>query len=140
MVKQKFSINIFDFTVILAVAIVACIVLTAFYNKPFLGSGIVSVEVKVFDKSTIDAVLPILKTEEEVYYSGTKYPVEQTSYRIEQNASGQVEYLYITIQGPGDISDGKSIFNGQRIYANQKVEIRSDYYVQGYVVDFDYAN
>jgi hypothetical protein len=140
MAKLKFNINIFDLLVVVAIAIVAIVGVISYSNKPFLGSKNVIVEVRISDVAAIKEALPSVKLASVVYYSGTKYPIKQMSYRTEQDSTDQIESLYITLEGPGDISEGNSIFNGQRIYVNQKVEIRADYQVQGYVADFRYEN
>jgi hypothetical protein len=138
MVKRKFKLNILDAIAVLLIVATACIGLVSYHSKPFLGDKNVLVEVKISNAETIDAVLPKVREAKEVYYSGTRYPVEQTSYRTEDDSSGHIKYLYITLIGLGKVSDKGSIFNGQRIYVNQKVEIRSEYQAQGYVVDYRY--
>jgi hypothetical protein len=140
MVRRKFNLNIFDLFVVAAILAVLSIVLFSYSNRPYLGSRTVQVELKVSGAETIQAILPGVETTDEIYYSGTKYPVKQVSYRAEADYSGQINNLYIIIQGPGDITSEKSIFNGQRIYLNQKAEIHSGYQAQGYVVDFYYAD
>lgn len=140
MAKRKFNINLFDLLVLLAIICVGLICVFSYNNKPFLGEKNVVVEVIVSDPTTIQAVLPSLRLADVVYFSGTKYPVRQLSYRTENDANGQIKQLYITLVGPGTIDDGRSIFNGQRIFTNQKVEIRADYYAKGYVTGFRYAN
>ena len=140
MAKQKSSINLFDLLVIVAIICIGLICIFSYNNKPFLGEKDVVVEVIVSDPATIQAVLPSVKLASVVYFSSTKYPVEQISYRTESDTNGQIENLYITLIGPGTINVGRSIFNGQRIFANQKVEIRADYYAKGYVTGFHYAN
>jgi len=122
------------------VAIVVAIGFMSYSSKPFLGDTNLLVEVMISDPTTIKAVLPMVGTTKKVYYSGSKYQVEQISHNTEQNNDGTVKYLYITLRGLGKISDGASIFNGQRIYNNQKVEIRSDYQAQGYITDFYYES
>jgi hypothetical protein len=112
----------------------------AFNNRSFLGSKNLLVELKISNTDTINSILPKVETSSTVYYGGSKYPVTQDSYRIIKDEDGDNLYLYITLRGLGDISSGNSIFNGQRVYLNQKTEIRSDYQVQGYVADFYYDN
>lgn len=136
MAKPKFKINFFDILAIALVTLGVLIGLASFRNKPYLGSSTVSVEIKISNSDTIAAILPKVETSKIVYFSGTKYPVRQKSYRAIQDSSGKVIDLYITLQGLGDISSKGSIFNGQRIYINEKAEIRADYQVQGYIVSF----
>jgi hypothetical protein len=142
MVKQKSSINLFDVFVIFVIIVIVFIGIFFYTNRPVLGKKNVLIEVMISDPTTIKTSLSEVQTDlgREVYYSGTKYPVKQVSYRTEKDASGQLKYLYITIEGLGTISYGDSIFNGQRVYTNQKVEIHADYQVQGYVTDFRYEN
>lgn len=138
--KLKFRVNIIDVIAVLAIVLFAMVIALSWNNKPYLGSKNVSVEVMVTARNTINAVLPKMESAETVFYSGSKYPVKQVSYRTENDVYGQIKYLYITVEGLGDISSGKSIFNGQRIYINQKVELRGDYQVQGYVTDYHYED
>lgn len=136
MVKPKFKINVFDFFAIIAVILVIVIGLISLYNKPSLGGNTVFVTIKITDADKIEAALPFIKSNTTVFFSGTKYPVKQASYRIEKSAAGKTQALYVNLQGPGEIETGNSIFNGQRVYINEKAEIRADYQVQGYIVDF----
>lgn len=140
MVKQKFKINLFDILAIIVLVSIICIGVLSYFNKPFLGEKDMLVEIKISNSDTINAILPKVVTSKTVYFSGTKYTVKQASYRIENSVNGQAQYLYITVEGLGTIFDDNPIFNGQRIYVNQKVEIRSDYQAQGYVVDFRYED
>ena len=140
MAKQKFKINLFDIFAVIVLVSIICIGALSYFNKPFLGEKDMLVEIKISNTETINAILPKVVTSKTVYFSGTKYTVKQASYRIENGVNGQAQYLYVTVEGLGTIFDDGSIFNGQRIYVNQKVEIRSDYQAQGYVVDFRYEN
>lgn len=136
MAKRKYKINFFDIAAVIALAIVALTVAFSYTNRPSLGSRSVLVEIKISDATMIEAAIPKLKTSGEVYFSGTKYPVRLDSYQTKGGSSD----LYLTIVGPGDIYEGNSIFNGQRITTHQKVELRADYQVQGFVTDFRYEN
>lgn len=140
MAKLKFNINIFDIFVVLLIVLIGFVGILSCDSEPFLGDKSLLVEIKISNEATIEAILPKIKLTDTVYYSGTKYPIKQVSYHVEQDFNGKVQNLYLTVQGLGDIDEGNSIFNGQRIYLNQKVEIRGDYQVQGYVVDFRYEN
>lgn len=140
MAKQKFNLNIFDILAIIVVVAISLIGFVAINNKPFLGNKNMLVEIKISNEATIQTVLPKLLSAKEVFYSGTKYPVQQVSFHTENDASGNVVYLFITLRGLGSVMDDNSIFNGQRIYVNQKVEIHADYQVQGYVADYHYEN
>lgn len=140
MVKRRFRVNIFDILIVVAVIAVVLIGVVSWNNKPFLGDKNVLVEVRFSDPGLINSALPKIMTAKEVFYSGTKYPVQQVSYRIENDVNGQIKYIFVTLRGLGSIIDGNSIFNGQRTYINQKVEIHADYQLQGYVVDYRYEN
>ena len=140
MAKQKLRINLFDAFVLFVIVAAAGLFIFSFSNKPNLGDKNVSIELKISNSDTINAILPKVITSKTVYFSGTKYPVTQTSYRVENDASGRAQYLYVTIEGKGVISEGDSTFNGQRIYVNQKVEIHADYQAQGYVMDYHYED
>lgn len=140
MVKRKFRVNIFDILIVVAVIVVALVGVVSWNNKPFLGDKNVLVEVRFSDPVLINSALPKIMTAKEVFYSGTKYPVQQVSYRTENESNGQVKHLFVTFRGLGNISGNDSIFNGQRTYINQKVEIHADYQLQGYVVDYRYEN
>lgn len=132
MVKQKFKINLFDIFTIVIIALVLLIAVFSYNNQPYLGKKNIQVVIKISDDSVINRVLPELDKTKEVFYSGTKFPVKQVSYKTKNDE------LYIIVSGLGDIKENDSIFNGQRIFLNQKVELRSDYFVQGYVVDYYY--
>lgn len=140
MVKRNFRVNIFDILIVVAVVAVALIGAVSWNNKPFLGDKTVLVEVRFSDPVLINSALPKIMTAKEVFYSGTKYLVQQVSYRTENESNGQMKYLFVTFRGLGNISGNDSIFNGQRTYINQKVEIHADYQLQGYVVDYRYEN
>ena len=140
MAKLKFNINIFDVFAVIALAILICVGIAAWNNKPFLGDRNMLVEIKISNEATIQMILPEVKLAKEVFYSGTKYPVKQVSYRAENDKNGQIQYLFVVLSGKGNIASNNSIFNGQRIYVNQKVEIHADYQVQGYVADYHYEN
>lgn len=140
MAKLKLKINIFDLIALVALIVATFFVFSAWNHKPFLGSKNVLVEIRVSNQPSISALLPKISSQGTVFYSGTKYPVKQVSFRTTNDDSGKIEFLYITIQGPGDIVEGDSIFNGQRIFINQKTEIRGDYQAQGEITDFHYVN
>jgi hypothetical protein len=136
MVKQEFRFNVFDIVALVVAILLIVLVIVGWNNKPYLGSKKMLVTVQVTDRQTIDNVKGVVidyngKT---VFYSGTKYAVTQSSFQL------MSDRLLIVLEGLGDISDNSSIFNGQRVYINQKVEIRSDYFVQGYVTDFKYVD
>ena len=135
MVKQKTKLNLFD--IVIAVIVIAFIIIVAasYNNQHNLGDNTVFVEVKISDQETIENVTDKLEVSDEVYFSGTKYPVEIVNLTLEQGR-GESVILYITLMGPGEVIEGKSIFNGQRIYLNQKVEIRADYFIQGLITNY----
>lgn len=136
MAKQKFSFNVFDLIFILIITVILGIIIFSYNNKPNLGTDTVIVEMKISDIENIDAILPKVGASRTVFYSGTKYPVEQVAYRIGKNKAGEVDSLYITLKGPGNVIEGSSVFNGQRVYMNQKVEIHADYQAQGRVINY----
>lgn len=142
MVKPRFRINIFDIISIVVAMILIGTIIFGWNNKPYLGSHIVDVKIKIDNRDTINAVLQKVHDNNNkiVFYSGSKYPVIQALYDLVYGSDKEASVLNIVLKGYGDISDNGSIFNGQRVYINQKVEIRSDYFVQGYVTDFHYAN
>lgn len=140
MVKRRFRVNIFDILIVMAVIAVALIGVASWNNKPFLGDKTVLIEVRFSDPVLINSALPKIMIAKEVFYSGTKYPVQQVSYRTENESNGQMKYLFVTLRGLGNISGNDSIFNGQRTYINQKVEIHADYQLQGYIADYRYEN
>jgi hypothetical protein len=136
MVKQKSKFNIFDLLILVAVALLCFIFAVSLDNRPNLGSKAVIVEVRVTDKISVENAIDKIAATKKVFYSSTKYMVDQLSYQVERDSAGNLASLTIKLKGPGEIRDNNSIFNGQRIYVNQKVEIRSDYFVQGYVADY----
>ena len=138
MVKRKLKINWFDGFIAAVILLTCLIVVFALNGKPYLGEKTVLVKVEISDKDMIKRVLPELASAGDVYFSGTKYPVKQVSYETKVGEDGTIEKLYVNLSGLGQIKEGDSIFNGQRIYLNEKVEIRDDYFIQGYVVDYKY--
>lgn len=141
MAKRRFRANLFDVFILIIILILACLLIFGWNNKPYLGSKKVIVSVRTVDSQSIENILPIVEksNDKQVFYSGTKYPVIQKSYYTSA-INGNISSLTITLEGLGDIADNNSIFNGQRIYNNQKVEIRSDYFLQAFVTDFRYEN
>lgn len=136
----KNKVNIFDIFIAIVLVLAAVFLIFSYNNKPYLGSKNVSIEVRVSDGFTIESINKKLKDNVQVFFSGTKYPVIQDSHRFEYDNLGGIKYIFIKLKGLGDINDGKSIFNGQRIYINQKVEIHGDYWAQGYIVDYKYED
>lgn len=140
MFKRKNKVNIFDIFVVTVLVLAISFFVVAFNNKPYLGSKNVAVEVRVSDAFTIESISNKLKNQATVFFSGTKYPVAQSAYRFEYDANNQIKYIFIKLEGLGDIAENNSIFNGQRIYINQKVEIHGDYWAQGYISDYKYED
>ena len=135
MAKQKFKINLFDLFAIFIVVAFCVIFCVAHKNQTYLGSRNVLVEVHVTDNNImVKSALPMIKKDPAVYYGGTQYTVKTISY------NGTDDDFYITVEGLGDIKTGESTFEGQRIYVNQKTELRGDYSLQGYVTKFYYSN
>jgi hypothetical protein len=137
MVKFKPKINLFDLIITVIVLLAIFVVLFAYENRPHLGSKPMLIVVQIKDDDAINRVMSELDFTEEVYFNSTKYPIIQRGYWLVDDETGGQD-LNITLSGMGDIEDGNSIFNGQRIFINQKVELRSDYFVQGYVIEYRY--
>lgn len=137
MAKQKLKINLFDVIFGLAILLVVLIAGFAYDNRINLGKKSMLIVVQIPDDAVIDRIMPELDFTKEVYYSGSKYPITQMGYWLVNDATGGQD-LNISLSGMGEIKDGDSIFNGQRIFINQKVELRSDYFAQGYVIEFRY--
>lgn len=142
MVIKKLRVNLFDIIVFLAILVLIAIVAFGWNNTPYLGNHNLLVSVKTIDSQSIKNILSQVEesNNKQVFYSGTEYPVIQKSYSISKNSNGEIDELTVVLDGLGDITDNNSIFNGQRVYDNQKVEIRSDYYIQGFVTDFRYED
>jgi len=140
MVKLKFRINLFDAAIIVAIVLAVLIAVFALYSKPNLGGRTILVDIGIIQDGVVSLIAPHVKSDKDIFYSGTKYPVLQDSYQLSKNPINQSDDLTVTVRGPGNIAEGNSIFNGQRIYINQKVELRGDYQVQGYVTGFRYAD
>ncbi len=140
MAKQKLQINIFDVFIVVAIVLAISFFAVAFSNKPYLGTKNVAIEVRISDGFTIESIADKLKNKATVFFSGTKYPVSQSAYRFEYDENNKIKYIFIKLEGLGDIVEGNSIFNGQRIYVNQKVEIHGDYWAQGYISDYKYED
>jgi hypothetical protein len=138
MAKRRFKVNWFDGFVIVVLLLACLIAVFALNNKPYLGEKTMLVKVKIDNEQTVKTIMPKVVEAGEVYFSGTKYPVKQASYETHVNTSGAIDEVYVTLSGLGQIKENDSIFNGQRIYVNKKVEIRNDYFAQGYVVDYRY--
>lgn len=138
MAKRKFKINWFDGFILVVVLLACLIVAFAWNNKPYLGEKNMLVKVKIDNEQVVKTIMPKVVEAGEVYFSGTKYPVKQASYETHVNTSGTIDEVYVTLSGLGQIKEDDSTFNGQRIYLNKKVEIRNDYFAQGYVVDYKY--
>lgn len=138
MAKRKFKINWFDGFILVVVLLACLIVAFAWNNKPYLGEKNMLVKVKIDNEQVVKTIMPKIIEAGEVYFSGTKYPVRQVSYETHVDNSGVIDTVYITLSGLGKMDEDNSIFNGQRIFLNKKVEIRNDYFVQGYVVDYRY--
>lgn len=138
MVKRKFKINVFDGFVVAVIALACLICVIAVNNRPNLGSKNVLVEVVVSDPETIKNVSDKIPNTKTVFWSSTKYPVQQIN-KVMQYSPNETT-MHLTFKGPGEIVENNSIFNGQRVFLNQKVEIRSDYFLQGRVVKIYYEN
>lgn len=138
MAKRKFKINIFDVFVVFVLILFGLIFLLSNNNKLDLGNKKVLVDVVINDQSTIENIKNYVKNGGQVFYNSTKYPVTMKSYLMQYSPNSVT--MHLTLEGYGDISDNNMIFNGQRIFANQKVEIRSDFFAQGRVVKVYYAN
>lgn len=137
MAKLKSKINLFDAFMLTAVILLGICAALSWNNRVDLGDEAMLIVVQVKDDAVIDRIMPELDFTKEVYYSGSKYPITQKGYWLVDDETGG-EDLNITLSGMGEIKDGDSTFNGQRIYLNQKVELRSDYFAQGYIVDYRY--
>ena len=142
MARRKLRINLFDlmFVAILVLAVIT--VAIGWGNKRSMGSRQMIVTVEISDQQAIDNILPVVERSDnhQVFYAGSNNMVLQKSHVVLYNAVGDIDRLDVTLRGLGDIDENASIFNGQRIYANQKTEIRSDYYMQGFVADFRYES
>lgn len=137
MVKSKLKINLFDLIVSVLLLLVVFVVVFAYKNEPNLGSRPLLVVVQVKDDEAIERVMSELDYTDEVYFNSSKYPINQKGYWLVDDEDGGKDLL-ITLAGMGDIKESDSIFNGQRVFINQKIELRSDYFIQGYVVEYKY--
>jgi hypothetical protein len=137
MAQQKFKINLFDAIVGLAIVLIVAVLAFSYDNQVDLGSKPMLIVVQISDDEVISRIMPKLDFTSEVFYSGSKYPITQRGYWLVNDETGGQD-LNITLSGMGEIKEGNSIFNGQRIFINQKVELRSDYFAQGYIIDYRY--
>ena len=140
MARLKFKINLFDVAIIVVIVLAIVVTVFALYSKPNLGGKTMLVDISVTQDSVVALVAPQVKSAKEIFYSGTRYPILQDSVKLTKSPVDQSDDLTITVRGLGNITDNNSIFNGQRVYVNQKVELRGDYQVQGYVTGFRYAD
>lgn len=140
MVKPKFSINIFDVLCIVAILTIAIVIGLARSNQPYLGSRTVVAVIQVTDEGTVNNIASKLQQASQVYIGSNHYFASQLSADITTDSNTGEKQAIIKISGLGEISNNKSIFLGQRIYANQEVQIRSNYLAKGYVTDFYYED
>jgi hypothetical protein len=100
MAKRKIKINILDIVFVACVFAFVAIFIISYNQKPYLGSRNMSVVIKTTsDSLNIEDMLPSVRSSDEIFYSGSKYPVKQSTYDI----SGSPESLYIVVEGLGDI-------------------------------------
>lgn len=142
MAKNKVKLNVIDILVIVSVILLGLAVYLGRNNTPYLGTRTVVAEVEIMDVNIINRILSTVKAEngKTIFYNSSKYPVKQESFNIVRDESGSIEKMTIDLSAPGDVVRDRSIFNGQRIYVNQKVEIRGDYYVQAYISGYHYED
>lgn len=140
MVKPKFNINIFDILCIVAILTIAIVIGLARSNQPYLGSRMVVAVIQVTDEDTVNNIASKLQQASQVYIGSNHYSASQLSADISTDVNTGKKQAVIKIGGLGEISNNKSIFLGQRIYANQEVQIRSNYLAKGYVTDFYYED
>jgi hypothetical protein len=86
-----------------------------------------------------ETLLPEIKNAKTLYFDSTLNPVKQVGYK-ENTTNGKVTSVDITIEGPGDISPDRYVFNGMRVLVNQKAELHGSYFAQGAITEVKYAN
>lgn len=134
---KKSKTNWFDCLVAGAIVLMAIIVLLSKGQQPYLGDQRILVKI-VSDKYPENerALTVMKKMPKEVFYNGSKFPVQQIDYQVLEKDSKKTR-LIISLLGPGDIRQpNREIFNGQRILINQKAEVRADYFIQGRVYSY----
>lgn len=132
--RKRARINWFDYLVLGAVVLVVIIYISSKGQQPYLGGQKILVKIISTDHFDNERALAAIKEmPKEVFYNGTKFPVEQIDYQILRDDPNNIQ-LMIYLLGPGDIRQpNREIFNGQRILINQKAEIRANYFIQGKV-------
>lgn len=75
-----------------------------------------------------------IQKDKSVFVNSVNLPVELVGTQKRGNE------VLIELRAPGEINGSQYIFNGQRVLINQKAEIHSSYFLQGKIVDVQYAN
>lgn len=140
MAKQRFRTNLFDIIFVIMAILLAVAAALSWNNQPYLGSKTVIVVIEVDDNYTFDNIKSKLSQSVGVYLNSNHYQAVQRSYEVKFDSITEKNQLYITISGLGSIEANKSILLGNRIYANEQVELHGDYYAKGRIVDFYYEN
>ncbi len=141
MAKLKFNVNIFDVFVVIVLFLIATVIVIGWNNKTYLGSHKVQVDISIPNFDTATTVLPSIKNnnDQKMFFSGSSDQVTQRNVLVDSN-EGKIKSIVITVEGMGDIGTDESIFNGQKIYIDQKVDLRGNYYTPGYVIGYKYVD
>jgi uncharacterized protein YuzE len=119
-------VNYFDLALLLLLLVISSLFLYSFLSpKEQVGSGRVTIVFKTPKENISSAA----KADKGVYFNGVNKEVSV----IDVVEDG--ENLLIKLSANGKIIGEDAIFNGQKIYINQKAEIHDSYFTQGRIVE-----
>ena len=137
--KSINKFNIFDGFIVSLLTVFLFFVVISFTNHRYLEKDSLNITVKITDAETINNINGKIKIGQNVYINGINYPVTTKSFLKSFNKDGS-QTMLIVFNGFGKHSDDRTIFLGQRILINQKIEIHGNYIAQGYLTKIEYAN
>lgn len=117
----------------IVVLLVLVFVLGATLEKTQTGKP-TTITVEITDPNQVELIYPEAKKLGNVYLNSVNAPVEVV------NVIKDSDKLDIEITGPGEIENGKYLFNGKRVLVGQKAEIHAGYFAQGYIKSVKYAD
>lgn len=137
--KFKAKANLFDlfsFGILICLFLSVPIYKLAFKEKP---ASKLKVTVHV-ETPNADIIYKEALKKGQVYLNSVDNPVNLEETKENRDASDNPKSLDLTLSGEGSLSDGRYVFNGQRILINQKAEVRGNFFVQGVISKVEYAN
>lgn len=138
-VMKNNKINFLDLIVIIAVVLLGAIfALGKIYESPVPKSNVI-VRIDVNSAEQVSQISDEAAKEKTVYLNSVNTPVKVKEVKKLLDGSGKVTGLQIYLDAPGEITDSKYIFNGQRILVGQKAELHGGYFAQGIISSIEYA-